>query len=167
MHKKVVKVLSLVLIFSLMSALLVACGGDNEPVDTSNDNNNAAQTGQTIQQPEDVPPPNFGLDMDNTQMGGDIDFGLQSPGDPDFDNVPVGSYDDGLYTIEDGFAYALDPATLDKVGPPLDPVTHEPVGEGPVVEEPPVEEPLVEEPTIEPPPEEIKLPNTGMFLEDD
>lgn len=155
----------------LMALSLVGCGEKDEE-DLPQDSGQAAPAPE-----EQVPPadlgattpdvPGFGLEG---TMGGDgIDFQLQSSGNPDFNDVPVGSFDTGLYTVEDGFTYALDPATLEKVGPPLDPVTHEPLEEQPTEtplepEQTPTEAPQEE---TTPPPAEVKLPNTGMFLEDD
>ena len=75
-----------------------------------------------------------------------------------------------LYSIVGEYAYALDPETLQPVGDPLDPVTHEPVQEfsslDPTVqpENEPVPESSIE---IETPTEVNKYPNTGIFLEDD
>lgn len=107
---------------------------------------------------------------------GTVTFGLASIDDPNFSDISS----EGLYTIEGGYAYAIDPVTLDKTGPALDPLTKEPVElDAPAepvsseeesvqekTEEEPEEEPVEEETPVEIP-ESVKLPNTGIFLEDD
>ena len=125
------------------------------------------------------------------QPSSTVDFELEAPATPSFGDAgtPEGEgVADTLYTIEDGVAYALDPNTLEKVGPPLDPITHEELEAIPEVtdtlevsdtlvpEKPSFsQEPTVSStpvPTVLPTPEqtvppEEKLPNTGIFLEDD
>lgn len=110
----------------------------------------------------------------------DIEFDLEGITDPNFDSitdVKPESVEDVLYTVEDGVAYALDPNTLEPYGPPLDPVTHEPIETAPPAVYTPAPTPVPEltpEPTNSPiisaqesltP--DTKLPNTGIFLEDD
>lgn len=105
----------------------------------------------------------------------DIDFGLEPVQDPEFSEVPDASAepvqeDDALYIEQDGYAYRLDPATLEVIDEPLDPVTHEPIEtvEPEVVETPEVSaESEADTPTRTEPTEENRYPNTGMFLEDD
>lgn len=107
----------------------------------------------------------------------DLDFGLEPVQNPEFSDVPDASAEpvqeqEALYIEQDGYAYRLDPATLEVIDEPLDPVTYEPIT---VDEEPtpePTEESVVEEvqddtPTRTEPTEENRYPNTGMFLEDD
>lgn len=170
MRKELCSRFVFLLVCALLLGLLTGCGGKDKD-DAQAPSQDAQTTAPPSTQPEPtgVPDvPGFGLEG---EMGGDgVDFNLQSPGNPDFDNVPVGSFDTGLYVTEGDYAYALDPATLDKVGPPLDPVTHEPVQ----TEAPPPDENAPEETPPEtkpeetaPPAEEVKLPNTGLFLEDD
>ena len=72
-----------------------------------------------------------------------------------------------MYIEKDGYAYQLDPATLQPMEQALDPVTHEPVtmdlSDIDYEEvETPEESPSAVEPT-----EDNKYPNTGIFLEDD
>lgn len=134
--------------------------------------------------------------------GNKVDFGLQTPPDPDFDS-PDTSEGEKLYTIIGDYAYELDPATLQPIGPPLDPITHEPV-ENPVLDGQNPSSPNNPQYNQQPennnqnqqpennnqnqqpennnnngnqsgqdqggnqqPTEDTKLPNTGMFLEDD
>ena len=95
-----------------------------------------------------------------------VDFGLESPPSTNFGDIDstVSQTDPGIYTIIGGYAYALDPNTFEPIGPPLDPITHMPV-ELPAEDEP---EPEAEpEPELTKPTETNKLPNTGIFLEDD
>lgn len=154
---------------------------------------------------EQTPPPNDGVQdgqqtvipgyEDGPDTSGDVSFGLQDPGDPTFSDIATGE-DDGLYTIENGYAYALDPTTFDKTGPALDPITHEVVdpqpqfdadgnliqdgeGEGNTEQLPPEgeggdgTESQTPPDTVQTPPPVVtipegqKLPNTGIFLEDD
>ena len=101
--------------------------------------------------------------------------------------------DDALYEIkDDGYAYRLDPQTFEAYGEPLDPETHQPISgtsteySGPSSEVEPKPVPSESEPEQEPEPEpsepventeentalvepteETRLPNTGLFLEDD
>lgn len=107
----------------------------------------------------------------------DIDFGLEPVQDPEFSEVPDASAepvqeDDALYIEQDGYAYRLDPATLEVIDEPLDPVTYEPITVDEEITPETTEEPVVEEvqedtPTRTEPTEENRYPNTGMFLEDD
>lgn len=119
-----------------------------------------------------------------------LDFDLQVTAPPEFDEagqaVPA---DDSpsehvtpaaMFVERNGYVYRLDPATLEPIDIPLDPITHEPIeGEKPVVSSlepvsPPasdVIEDKLEEAPIMPsgvtPTDETKYPNTGIFLEDD
>ena len=129
----------------------------------------------------------------SAQPSAPVEFELEALETPTFDNagLPEGEgVSDTLYTIENGVAYALDPNTLEKVGPPLDPITHEELNivpeatdtlevgdtlipEKPMISETPVvsvqpSTTLIPDPTPEQTvsPED-KLPNTGIFLEDD
>lgn len=113
-----------------------------------------------------------------------LNFGLQPAPAPDFDSPATGSDTNKLYTIVGDYAYELDPTTLQAVGEPLDPITHEPVS-NPVLEgsnpstpnnpqntEPPAAStpPVQSEPPASPAPSatpDTSLPNTGEFLEDD
>ena len=113
-----------------------------------------------------------------------VNFGLQSAPDPDFDSPSTGDDSGKLYTIVGDYAYELDPSTLQPIGDPLDPVTHQPVnnpvleGENPSTPNNPQNQTQEPQQTAEPdsrpeptqtpaPTTETKLPNTGMFLEDD
>lgn len=152
----------------------------------------APQDGQQITLPD------VGVsDTDGGLAPDELDFGLQSPGDPDFSDYNT-SQNEGLYTIENGVAYALDPDTLEKTGPALDPITHEPIdstdtGDDSVIDPNPqpeqndtsivisdpedtavvsdpedsIDTKNESEPSVSEPEPEIKLPNTGVFLEDD
>lgn len=120
-----------------------------------------------------------------------ISFGLTEPEHNDFGDPGVAQSTGattGLYTIgEDGYAYALDPVTFGPVGEPLDPLTHEPIAvtattepsaepteppevlptippTAPPVETVPPTVPPTVQPTVSP---ENKLPNMGLFTEDD
>ena len=174
--------------------MLTACKGKDDNgagQSTGNPSGPADGTQVTIPGYEDG---NFGeTPTGDTGNQGDVSFGLQDPGDPNFSQMGS-SIDDGLYTIENGYAYALDPNTFDKVGPALDPVTHEvldpqPVldgdidstpndtqtdGDGVAVNPFPGEEvpssngePSQNQPANPAVPDSVKLPNTGVFLEDD
>ena len=150
--------------------------------------------------PDQQQPPQ---DMSGTVPGdpdSEVSFGLQAPGDPVFGDVGLGQQignSEGLYTIlDDGYAYLLDPDTMEPTGEPLDPISHEPIsareetepsaeptlypvgGESlppDVVETPaPSDSPAPENtpeptpaPTASPIPVDIQLPNTGKFVEDD
>ena len=120
-----------------------------------------------------------------TQQTTDLSFDLQATPDPEFsetDDLTGMEYSTGslldatpLYIERDGYAYRLDPSTLEPIDVPLDPVTHEPVDvvstsddgvegeEGAEVAEVDVEY----SPSAEAPTEDTKYPNTGIFLEDD
>lgn len=145
-------------------------------------------------------PPADPADISQTEpdvsVMGEVDFDLQSPDasmeqadgdDLGFDDIQLGQevgITDGLYTIVDGMAFAIDPVTLEKTGPALDPVTHEPLDPVDMLpdlnllddEIPTDEEPSVQssDSTTDPTPkpevpvsDKDKLPNTGVFLEDD
>lgn len=125
------------------------------------------------------PPPQISFDLVEPEKGGFGDPGVaQSTGAAT-----------GLYTIgDDGYAYALDPTTFEATGEPLDPVTREPIAvdstpepsEAVPVEtdsiaesEAPTEDvlhtatPVVSTtptPTVHP---DEKLPNMGLFLDED
>lgn len=117
-----------------------------------------------------------------------LNFDLQATAPPDFDEagqaVPAedspnqGVAPTDMFVEKDGYAYRLDPATLEPIDIPLDPITHEPIeGEKPIV---PSSEPTpttgvavstpeetVTTPSRVAPTEGTKYPNTGIFLEDD
>ena len=151
------RVVSLVLSLVLLLSVATGCGKKEE---------------QQEQLPED---------QADVPVSNPVDFDLEAPQEPAFDDITLSQevgITDGLYTIENGVAYALDPDTLEKTGPALDPITHEPL-EQDVTELVPIpdldvgqetteevkpSEPTKEETTV---PEEVKLPNTGIFLEDD
>ena len=116
------KVLPMILALVLVLSCLTACSSDED----TEPEPSPAPTGETII-------PGYENGYDASEGEGDegappVDFGLQDGGDPVFSDLGTG-VDEGLYTIENGYAYALDPTTFDKVGPPLDPVTHEPIGD--------------------------------------
>lgn len=132
--------------------------------------------------PETIPP--------TDENGTDVNFGLQTAPDPNFDSPATGGSSDKIYTIEGDYAYELDPSTFQTIGPPLDPITHEPV-DNPVIggqnpstpnnpqnSNPPESQPPASQPPASQPPTatpdpspaptgDSKLPNMGMFLEDD
>lgn len=166
----------LVLLLSLCLAIaLCACGAKED--DTRGADGAQSNTTSDSQQ------------TPSGDTGSSVNFGLQSAPDPDFDSPATGDDSGKLYTIVGDYAYELDPNTLQPTGDPLDPVTHLPVsnpvleGENPSTPNNPQNQP--QEPaapadtqpdpepvaTAEPDPEPVatqeKLPNTGMFLEDD
>lgn len=115
-----------------------------------------------------------------------LDFNLQVTNPPAFDEagqaVPVEQTPSqevtptDMFVEKDGYAYRLDPATLEPIDIPLDPITHEPIeGEKPVVPTPaPTPDIDVDEleglpstPSGVAPTDDTKYPNTGVFLEDD
>lgn len=119
-----------------------------------------------------------------------LNFDLQATAPPDFDEagqaVPAedspnqGVAPTDMFVEKDGYAYRLDPATLEPIDIPLDPITHEPIeGQKPIVpslEPAPTSTPDVvvdtpEEASATPsgvaPTDDTKYPNTGIFLEDD
>lgn len=211
MFKQVNRTLCSALAVVLMLGALTACGNKEDDTLPAAPNLGGLVAGEDANQPTDpnaqAPTPNFGGDGQSNQGGtGDqqLQFDLQSPGENNFDDVPLvrdDSQPTKLYTIDGDYAYELDPNTLTPVGDPLDPVTHQPIAIAdqpePETEEPPAEEgdPEPEPPVVEPdpylvesnpepeaeqpvpdividdlPPEippEQKLPNTGIFLEDD
>lgn len=170
--KLLVTVLSLCLLLSLC-----ACDSAEEPPDALGTNTTTPSQGDQPAQPSQ--------DATGTQTpGGGVDFNLQPAPDPDFDSPASGGSNDKIYTIQGDYAYEMDPNTLEIIGPPLDPITHEPVdnpveGGGnpstpnnpqdtPAASEPPASEPPASDPpATSTPTADTKLPNTGMFLEDD
>ena len=134
---------------------------------------------------------------DQSAVAGDLSFELNRGEEPSFDDVFMeedtsvseGSEPEPMYIEKDGYAYQIDPATLDVIEVPLDPVTHEPVlgdtehdVELPDVPADPrleleeeVVDPIVnddntvveESPSAQTPNNDNKYPNTGIFLEDD
>ena len=96
-----------------------------------------------------------------------IDFNLSREDSPEFtEGLDSVVSVEPMYVERDGYAYQLDPATLQPINQPLDPETYEPVD---IVKEAPVEEEVavVDSPSAEEPTESTKYPNTGIFLEDD
>lgn len=103
--------------------------------------------------------------------GGTADVGVPSP----LEDLPESSSEGDLYEVaEDGYAYRLDPATLEPFGPPLDPITHQEISATAVQQDALPQLPV--EPTgatsaadltAVPPTLENKYPNTGVYLEDD
>lgn len=180
--KKVLKVAAIIATVAILSSVLTSCGGKDDATDTED-----TSTGDTQQT------------SDTSDSQPTVDFELQQTADPNFDAIEQGqSVDtsDGLYTLIDGYAYALDAETLEPTGPALDPITKEPIETQPaeetpteevgttaeteqpaddaiVPEQPVVNEQPAEEQPIEPTAEtevvseEVRLPNTGIFLEDD
>lgn len=164
----------LAFVIAVLCLAVAGCSGgggsdkSSQPNDSSGDNYFQNQMSPTT-------------NISATEPPSDVDFDMSAPAAPNFDNMtltPAAS--EPLYTFEDGYAYLLDPDTLQKTGGPLDPVTKEPIEQEPAGE--PGEEAGEGEPTDpaepetpgeteEPPaaeiPEEVKLPNTGVFLEDD
>lgn len=124
------------------------------------------------EEPEPAPAPS-----ENIQVGvpeEDISFDLEEPQAPVFSeqDQEAPPADEDLYIERDGYAYKLDPATLEPIDIPLDPVTKEPIEAVDVLDDAaPVPEDIIEMPefpvTAVEPTEEIKYPNTGIFLEDD
>lgn len=114
-----------------------------------------------------------------------VQFSLAPIEDPEFSDIEEGTAaplqeSDALYVEQDGYAYRLDPATLEPVGGPLDPVTHEPISlESETVATPAPEQSSVsaqpelgetsdkDTPTRTEPTQDNRYPNTGVFLEDD
>lgn len=178
-HK--LRVVSILALAVLCTGLLSGCnrGEENEP---------SQPTMAGVQDGQQTTIPDYEDGASSTDGSNEIvpppDFGLTSPGDPNFSDMGSGQ-DEGMYTIEDGYAYALDPATFEKVGPPLDPVTHEVVTLTDTTDDTVPADTAVqpddsnneEETTTTPTqtqtqepskiPEDQKLPNTGIFLEDD
>lgn len=171
------KLLLLVLVLC-MAMMLCACNKDE--ADQTPDALGTADT-QTLStsgtpQGQQTPTP-------QQTSGSTVDFNLQQAPDPNFSSPESGGSDDKIYTIQGDYAYEMDPNTLQIIGPPLDPITHEPVdnpvldGSNPSTPNNPQDtatpvdnlpEDPVDTPTpTEPPKEDNKLPNTGMFLEDD
>lgn len=168
---------SLALLLSLCMVLtLCACNKEDKDVTNANPSQQSGQNGTVGDQ--------------QNPADSQVNFGLQSAPTPDFDSPATGDDSGKLYTIVGDYAYELDPATLQPIGDPLDPVTHQPVsnpvleGENPSTPNNPQNQ--TQEPATQPtepstPPEsdppaqteepaqqaETKLPNTGMFLEDD
>lgn len=154
----------------LIAVLFTACGekGTGQSSDDGQQTNYFQNGGQS-------------QDDGSTAEPEDLNFDMAPPTTPDFSDLtltPASS--EPLYTFEDGYAYALDPETLQKTGPALDPVTKEPIADAaaPDTAEPetPVDgegEPEVGEPASADegaktePDESVKLPNTGIFMEDD
>lgn len=165
----------LALVLALMLALALAgCQASNEETpDALGVNSSQPAPGDQQEQPGN---------QGGSQQGG-VDFGLQQAPDPNFDSPASGGSGDKIYTIVGDYAYEMDPNTLEIVGPPLDPITHEPVdnpvldGENPSTPNnpqnsaPPASEPPASQPPASDPPAtstpDTSLPNTGMFLEDD
>lgn len=155
----------LALCWSLMLMLLLAGCKDkqgNEPAETSQSNNPPVSAG-TLADGGDKP--QLGVSEDQ------LSFGLTKPETPTFqegltdgDTAPLPQGESEMYTEIDGYAYRLDPATMEPVGGPLDRITHEPVVISDTVAMP---EETTQSPSQEVPTEDTKYPNTGIFLEDD
>lgn len=114
----------------------------------------------------------------------ELDFDMQAGDTPVFGDVgdPVentvdesdASNSEDLYIEKDGYAYRLDPVTLDPIDQPLDPVTKEPVANYEqnqnqnIISDSSDENGIPSEtPSAVAPTDENKYPNTGIFLEDD
>lgn len=171
-----VKRLLALLLTATLALFLYACGADNaeQPSTPGAEPTVASPETQTPAEPQ--------------ATGNGVDFGLQPAPEPNFDSPATGGNSDKIYTIEGDYAYELDPSTFQTIGPPLDPITHEPV-DNPVLDgnnpstpnnpqnsTPPASQPPASEPPASQPPAaspspspsgDNKLPNTGMFLEDD
>lgn len=170
------KLVIALMMVTLLAGLTTACQKD-EPDDVA-----------PAPQPTVIPGYEDGYDPNNDPADTStdvpaVDFGLQDGGDPTFSDMGTG-VDEGLYTIEGGYAYALDPTTFDKVGPPLDPTTHQPIdgadtsgtegegsdegsGDGDASGESAEGEGDGEGADTQGIDDSKKLPNTGIFLEDD
>ena len=98
----------------------------------------------------------FTLTTDDTPEFGEIDFDESG----------------GMYVERDGYAYRLDPATLDVIDVPLDPVTKEPVDLNISVDPVPEDSADVSSSattnsaTRVPPTDANKYPSTGLLLEE-
>lgn len=162
MKRNITKFIAVLTACCALLFVLVACSGDEAQDDQDNSQPPLSQLNTSL--PPDAVEPN---------VPGDVGFTLQPPSDTNFGSISNDPADmsDGLYTFEDGYAYALDPNTFEKTGPALDPITYQPVDvqpEVPVVDPDPTSVPSTVE--SEPPeevPQDVKLPNTGIFLEDD
>ncbi len=171
-----------VALFALAGCLVLALAGCKEEAENNpgvSDNPNPSPTAMDSVAPTQDPTA-AGTD------GSSVDFGLQVAPTPNFDS-PSTNQSDKLYTIVGSYAYELDPQTLEPIGDPLDPITHEPVanpvldGVDPTAPNNPQASPSPSavpsaapstspEPSTTPSPKptgEGKLPNTGIFLEDD
>lgn len=163
------KKLSLALAMSLVVISLSGCavvekftGGDTGEVSQPSSSSGIEDNQLTVGVPEEDL--NFGLEPESTPTFGEVSEPEQATQE---------ETDDTLYAEKDGYLYRLDPATLEPVGEPLDPITKEPVDltseeeQAPTEQLPPVEEEEPESPSQEEPTEENTYPNTGIFLEDD
>lgn len=155
--------LAMLLVLSLAGCgALPGFGGDTSG-DTSGNQGVPTKVDNTVDSPQ------LGVSEDQ------LSFGLTKPEDPGFNEdlvssvqghepMPVGD----MYTEIDGYAYLLDPATLEPTGGPLDTLTHEPVVLSDEKSEVSTEPPVMDiTPSSETPTEQTKYPNTGIFLEDD
>lgn len=169
---------------SVLALLLTGCAQLQAVLPFGGGDDDTAPTGGT---PTQVSTPTVGVNED------DISFGLQHSDTPDFQDVD-GSSSSGfvpsagpdvnpgltltgtvgpMYTEIDGYAYLLDPATLQPTGGPLDRITHEPVVLSDVTAAPEGSEESDGDvssqgsPSAVVPTDDTKYPNTGIFLEDD
>lgn len=114
------------------------------------------------------------------EYGGGGEVPVVLPSEDNTMGASSGEDSDALYEVkDDGYAYRLDPQTFEAYGEPLDPVTHEPISgssvefSGPTSSAEPEPDQsdsteITDDSTVfVEPTEETRLPNTGLFLEDD
>lgn len=181
------KVFTLAIVILLMLMFLTACNDEDHYVGNDLNKQDALNAALAAQNPTD----SSGASGEE----GENNFTLQSPGNTNFDDIGLTHEDDPqqseMYTIDGGYAYALDPDTLQPTGDPLDPITHEPADLTDVENlNPPKVDPdpklsegddkaegdtdtqvladsISEGTSSEQVAPQVKLPNTGIFLEDD
>ena len=175
------KKLRRILAFMCLTAMVTSSGCDKEDKP-----GNQMQTNDGAHVSTGFDDLDFDLSKDNEDQPEFEDAFLES------DNSSASSENasdaEPMYIERDGYAYQIDPATLDVIDVPLDPITHEPVLETGDIdvelpEVPPApgydvsesiidkeennQEQTVDTPSAETPTEDTKYPNTGIFLEDD
>lgn len=122
-----------------------------------------------------------------TEQENNVEFEIEDETNPEFSTdvsdieMDTITSDSPIYEEENGYAYELDPNTLERISGPLDPVTYEPVestsneSDNPLAPDTQVQEPQVEESTqveqetvsgTTTPNSYNKLPNTGLYPEE-
>lgn len=109
-------IISLLVLFSCV----FLCVGCSDKEDNTHSSPNNSQ--QVVADGQEQVIPNINLDNDEEDNQGNVDFTLTPESNPEFNSAQK---EEVMYTIEDGYAYALDPVTLEKTGPALDPITKE------------------------------------------
>lgn len=111
---------SLIIFLLVLFSCVFLCTGCSDKEDNNHISPNNSQ--QVVADGQEQVIPNLDLDNDDDINQDNVDFTLTPEDNPEFNSA---QNEEVMYTIEDGYAYALDPVTLEKTGPALDPITKE------------------------------------------